>query len=257
MAGPARNITGATRAAQANGYVLDIVSVDGADVRSVREALDLVLENQIAGVLATAQTDEVRTAVEGRPIQVPLVVDNGTSRVERRQLAEPGRLAAAHLGDLGHHRVGLVSGPDSWIAARERRRGFLEEAVQRGLEVAWSAEGDWTSRSGWEAAAAAPVEDGITAVALSNDSMAVGFMAGLHERGLRVPDDVSVVGVDDAPDSRFLVPSLTTVRLDFEGEGGSLMEDLVALIEGREPERGSAFGAPELLARASTAPRAD
>ncbi|WP_040168037.1 LacI family DNA-binding transcriptional regulator [Microbacterium gorillae] len=255
--GPARNIAGSTRAARDHGYVLDIVSVDAADTRSVAEALDILFEHQIAGVLVAAQSDEVRTAVEARSIAVPVAIDNGTDRVERRQLSEPGRLAAAHLADLGHRDVGYIAGPSSWIASRERERGFREVAAERGLTVRWSSRGDWTSASGWTAAFDAPVGDrGITAVAASNDSMAIGFIAGLHEQGVRVPDDVSVVGVDDAPDSRFYLPSLTTIRLDFEGEGARLMEDLIARIEERDADSGVGFLPAELVARKSTKVRA-
>ncbi|MGO4595056.1 LacI family DNA-binding transcriptional regulator [Leifsonia sp. 2TAF2] len=252
LSGPGRIIAGATTAARSRGYVLDIASMDGEDVDSVDAALDVVMEHQIAGVFATAQTNAVRVAVANRNIDVPISVDSGEGLASfgANPRAHPGRLAAGHLADLGHRRVAFVNGPEVWIAAGERRTGFLDVASERGLEVVWEHDGDWSAEAGYRAAHDLP--DGVTAVALANDSMAIGLIFGLAERGVRVPEDVSVIGMDDAPESRFHLPSLTTIRLDFEGEGAYLMNVLIAKIEGEDVADVPGYRLPELVHRGST-----
>lgn len=253
LSGPGRIIAGATTAARSRGYVLDIASMDGEDAGSVDAALDVVMEHQIAGVFATAQTDVVRIAVENRGIDVPISIDSGEglASVGGNPRAHPGQLAAAHLADLGHRHVAFVNGPGVWIASGERRSGFLEVVRERGLDLVWESEGDWSAESGYRAARELPRE--VTAVALANDSMAIGLIFGLAERGIRVPDDVSVIGMDDAPESRFHLPSLSTIRLDFEGEGAYLMNVLIAKIEGEDVAAVPGYRLPELVQRASTA----
>lgn len=253
LSGPGRIIAGATTAARSRGYVLDIASMDGEDAESVDAALNVVMEHQIAGVFATAQTDVVRIAVENRGMDVPISIDSGEGLASYggNPRAHPGQLAAAHLADLGHRQVAFVNGPAVWIASGERRTGFLEVARQRGIDVVWESEGDWSAESGYRAALALPEE--VTAVALANDSMAIGLIFGLAERGIRVPDDVSVIGMDDAPEARFHLPSLSTIRLDFEGEGAYLMNVLIAKIEGEDVADVPGYRLPELVQRASTA----
>ena len=235
LAGPGRVIAGATSTARARGYVLDIVSMDGEDVTSVDAALDVILDHQIAGVFGTAQTEVVRQALIERALDVPIAIV-GAIALEGAEnpLGLAGRLAARHLIELGHRRVGFLGGPSAWLASGERRSGFLQEARLHGLDIVWEAEGDWSAASGFDAAASVMAEDGLTAIACANDSMAIGMISGLAERGLSVPGDISVIGMDDAPDSRYVLPALSTVRLDFEGEGADNMQRLIAMIEGTE-----------------------
>lgn len=253
LSGPGRIVAGATMAARSRGFVLDIASMDGEDQVSVDEALDVIMEHQIAGVFATAQTDVVRAAIESRGLDIPIGMDSaeGLSSTSLNPRALPGKLAAAHLADLGHTRVAFVNGPPVWIAAKERREGFMEVAAERGLDVAWESAGDWSAESGYQAAAQLP--DAVTAVTLANDSMAIGLIYGLAERGVRVPEDVSVIGMDDAPEARFHLPPLTTISLDFEGEGAYLMNTLIAKIEGDDLSTVPGYRLPELVARGSTA----
>ncbi|WP_158861701.1 LacI family DNA-binding transcriptional regulator [Leifsonia sp. AG29] len=253
LSGPGRIMAGATKAARSRGFVLDIASMDGEDAASVDRALDVVMEHQIAGVFATAQTVVVRDAVADRHLDVPFVLDSAEALelVGGHSRAYPGRLAAAHLAQLGHRKVALVNGPHVWTASGERRSSFVEAAAGLGLEVVWEWEGDWSAESGYQAAGQFPGE--ATAVSAANDSMAIGLIYGLTERGIRVPEDISVIGIDDSPESRFHLPPLTTVRLDFEGEGAYLMNVLIAKIEGEDVGGVPAYRVPELVARGSTA----
>lgn len=92
--------------------------------------------------------------------------------------------------------------------------------------------GDWSCRSGHEAGLRLTDDDAMTAVFVVNDDMAIGLVWALHERGRRVPDEVSVVGMDDIPAARFQQPALTTVVHDFDAvatEGvGLLLEEITS-----------------------------
>jgi DNA-binding LacI/PurR family transcriptional regulator len=255
--GPARILRGMTRAAQERGYVAEIISMDGVDQASVDTAIDLATEHQVAGVLASAQTEIVLERLTARSLSVPLIIDAHVVENESGLLVNEvaGRVAAEHLLDLGHRRVGYLAGPDAWFAARERRKGFADAIAERGATVAWAGEGDWSAASGFAAwNRHSIIDQGVTAVAVGNDSMAIGFIAAAATDGIHVPDDLSVIGTDDLPEARFLLPSsLSTVVVDFEGEGERLASELVALIDGRgaQPNVASSHP-PRVEARAST-----
>ncbi len=256
QSGPSRIIAGATAVAHRRGYVVDIISVDGGDERSVDAAVALATEHQVAGVLAAAQTDVILDRLRSLPLAVPTVIDaqviaqGATEEVDE----SAGRLAADHLVDLGHRQVGYVGGPPAWLAAQARRRGFEHRLAERGVDLAWMLEGDWSASSSHDAVAGLSSHDlAVTAVATANDSMAIGAISALVAAGRRVPLDVSVVGIDDIPDARFLIPSLSTVALDPVGEGELVMGRLLDLIEGVEnSHNGAVLRAPLIVPRGST-----
>lgn len=254
ISGPGQFITGAARAAQSRGYLVDIASVDGDDDQSVEQALGMLLEHRVSGVFATSQTQIIHDALEKYPFDVPIsLASNRTgSSLNDPVAAMPGVLAAAHLVELGHDRLGFVAGPAGWLGSLHSYNGFLAEAQRLGASVLWTAEGDWTAQSGWKIAHEAPISAlGISAVGVANDSMAIGFISGMHSRGVKVPDDLSVTGVDNAPDSQFFLPALSTVSVDFSGSGAYLMMSLIATIEDGEQPQQSHLDM-RLIPRAST-----
>jgi DNA-binding LacI/PurR family transcriptional regulator len=255
LSGPVRLLNGLTGAARERGYLLDIVAVDGNDAADVSSALDLILGQQVAGVLAVAQSTIVMQAIAERGPGVPMVSDvsvEGESPVNE----VAGRLAADHLADLGHTRVGYLAGPLTWPSARHRADGFGSTTAARGGSVLWQGEGDWTAGSAYALGQTIPVrERGITAIGVGNDSMAVALIAALVRRGLRVPEDVSVIGTDDSAESQYLQPSLSTVSVDQEGEGAHMLVSLIARIEDWPASGVPPLQAPLLVPRGSTAPR--
>jgi DNA-binding LacI/PurR family transcriptional regulator len=111
--------------------------------------------------------------------------------------------------------------------------------------------GDWTADSGFSVARdhLDPVD--ITVVFCANDQMALGVLHGLSIRGLRVPEDVSIVGFDDLPEAGHFQPALTTVRQDFETLGQRAVKAIIAAIEGKRPPVRTVIE-PELIVREST-----
>jgi DNA-binding LacI/PurR family transcriptional regulator len=232
--GPSRLLRGAAMAARDAGYSLSIVGVDGEDERSIEAAFDNFQEEQVAGILAVTLTDDVRSVVERRRSEIPIILDPAESRHGSTTSSEAGAQAAAqHLLALGHRKVAVVAGPSSWLPARQRQDCFIEELSAGGGTCVEVWEGDWTPASGARAAADVRLGADITAVFAANDAMAIGLMSGLARRGLSAPGDVSVVGFDDIPESEFLDVPLTTVRPPYEAEGHAAITALLAEVDGR------------------------
>jgi len=256
--GPARIMQGAVSGARDAGYMLDIVSMDGDDERSIADALNLLSQQQIAGVFATAQNEKVQAALEGFPLSVPIFID---VRMESEFEGSPatvaeasGAIAAQHLVDLGHRNFAYLSGPIAWYSSRDRLSGFRSAAEVAGGVVTSLLEGDWSPESGYAAGLAFAADQGVTAIVAANDEMAIGLMRALADRGIRVPEEVSVIGFDDIPAARYLSPALSTVRIDFESEGRFAIRWLISEIEGIAPPAPNEIEPPRLIARDSTAP---
>jgi DNA-binding LacI/PurR family transcriptional regulator len=165
-------------------------------------------------------------------------------------------LAVEHLIELGHRRILHVAGPLDWYDARERQEGWHNALEATGLPIEPPVAGDWTSDYGYEFASTYDF-DGVTAVFAANDQMALGLVHGLAQRGIRVPDDISVVGFDDLPDARHFLPPLTTVRQDFAALGELALTHIIDAIAGEEGGMQHDVIEPSLIIRSSsTAPRA-
>jgi LacI family transcriptional regulator len=146
---------------------------------------------------------------------------------------EAGHLATSHLLSLGHRRIAFIAGPDSHADARQRHAGYLSAHRAHGIEPnpALYAQGDFMETGGLLAMnrlldAQAP----FTAVFAANDQMAYGARVALYRRGVRVPDDISLVGVDDMPASAFMTPALTTVRQPLHEVGRHVAAELLRLM---------------------------
>lgn len=166
------------------------------------------------------------------------------------------QLAVDHLYELGHRRIGLLSGPSMLATSTERLAAFHAALDRRGLAADDGVvyDGDFT-RTGGEEAARHFVAAGCpsTAVIGSNDQMAIGFVRSLADQGVSVPEDVSVVGFDDVGPCTLLAPPLTTVRVPLYQLGVEGMGLVLELLGGAErpPRRQLPL---ELIVRGSTAP---
>ena len=142
------------------------------------------------------------------------------------------RLATGHLADLGHTRIGHIAGPEPWFDAIERVHGWRDELRDRRLRPGPLLRGDWTAASGYRLGQQL-VRRGTppTALFVANDLMAIGLLRALHEAGVRVPEDISVVGFDDIPGVGHLIPRLTTVRQDLNALGHQCIAMLLAELQ--------------------------
>jgi DNA-binding LacI/PurR family transcriptional regulator len=254
--GPASIMLGLESASRAAGYGLSLAGLPEVSATSLRKAVDQVLGQGVEAVVMIVAHQAAITLAQSLHIGVPLVLVEGdlsatplTAGVD--QIAG-ARLATNHLLDLGHQSVLHLPGPADWLEAAARREGWQMALEERGRPVpALMVEGDWTSRSGYQASRAMLSECRPTAVFAANDQMALGLLRALHEAGLRVPEDVSVVGFDDLPESGYFTPPLTTVRQDF-GELGQRIMNLVLRVLAGELNASEPLVEPMLIVRSST-----
>ncbi|MGW6392130.1 LacI family DNA-binding transcriptional regulator [Streptomyces sp. NPDC055103] len=201
-----------------------------------------------AGKLAKLAEAGTRVVLCGRP-PVPgdantaaLVFDNRTG----------ARLLTEHLLGLGHRRIGYAAGPTDRTTTRHRLEGHRAALAAAGVAEGPTVHGPYDRRSGYEATTEILDRDPeLTAVVAANDTVALGVCAALRERGLSIPDDVSVAGFDDLPFSVDVVPALTTVRLPLHDAG--VRAGRLAMGAEEPPEGGSVTVPGELVVRGSTA----
>ena len=242
-------------AAREARYGVSTASMLDADDAALRAAAEMLLRQNVeAIVLIATRTHTVHTLL-AMELGVPLVTVSSLRLGDVSAVAVDQFRAAKSLTEylisLGHREVHHVSGPADSSDAIERIRGWRAALAEHGLAAPEPLAGDWTPdggfRAGLELAALAP-----TAVFASNDQTAMGVVHAFRTKGLRVPDDVSVVGFDDIPEAEHFQPALTTVRQDFRALGRDAFATVVEAIESEETPR-PVLHLAELVVRDSAA----
>jgi LacI family transcriptional regulator len=247
-------VRGAERAAAERGYILVIVESQESGVREA-EAAHRVLPSVDALVLVTSRLTQegVRELGERKPIVVlNRRVEGVTSIVPD---LEPGIDAAlAHLESLGHTALAYLSGPvSSWMSAARWQRLF-EKAPEHGMTIVEIPTSAPTLDGGREALPRVRAS-GVTAVIAYNDLMAIGLLREAVREGIRIPEDLSIVGFDDIFGSDFTSPPLTTVRTPLDVIGQLAVDRALDLIDQVEFDADAAPPlATELIVRGSTGP---
>lgn len=219
-----------------------------------------VARQKPAGIILTPSiSEEERCADLLRELDCPYV------RIASVPLDEPvhmlrtfdakgAALAARHLVELGHKKIGHVHGPNSFRSSHQRLTGFELALNESGLELEsrYVREGAYTYESGVACALdLINMDDPPTAIFAGNDEMALGIYHAAREQGLRIPQDLSVVGYDDTPIAARIWPPMTSVRSDIRGMGRAATRLLLDL---PDPEGVlSRQGEPELMIRESSA----
>ena len=167
-----------------------------------------------------------------------------------------GRIATEHLLQLGHRRIGVITGPAPWSASMDRLAGYRSALRTAGIEPSPELEREANfmvdgGRCAAEELLALP--DRPTAIFALNDNMAVGVLHAARRHGLTVPDELSVVGVDDAGLAATVVPPLTTVRQPLQEMGRVAVSVLWRILQGQTIEAAPLLLSTELVVRASTA----
>lgn len=242
---------GAALAVTDTVLVLRVVS-SRADEKEVYAGF--VRESQVDCVLVGGlRTDDDRPALLTR-LGLPFVVADPVAFAERGD--EATRQAVSHLADLGHRRIALV-GSGSLVRSRWRREAFEEETQALGLAAGPRILGDSTPASARDATERLlDLTLPPTAIVYETDLLAVAGMGAAERRGLTVPQDLSIVGLDDSPIALVSDPSLTSVRRDAEACGRACGRRLVSLIGGDDFDD-TPLPQAELMVRGSTAPPSD
>ncbi|AFR20710.1 LacI family transcription regulator [Burkholderia pseudomallei BPC006] len=191
----------------------------------------------------------------------PLVVF-GSNLTETKSMCAIGidnrsaaQRATEHLLHLGHERIAHIGfASDDYQVVRDRLDGFRLAMETRGLDVRpeWIAFADYSAQSGYEAMRKMLAQPSrMTALFAGNDTVAFGAMAAIRDVGLRVPDDLAVVGYDDIPLAAFATPPLTTVRTEPFKEGNDAAATLLGLIAGNPVDGLHSRGLAPLIVRQS------
>lgn len=247
--------------AHSSGYSLILYNTHDDPVREDRY-LELALQNSVDGVLFVATQDRVKSMSTLKEAGVPYIAldripenYHGPSITLDNVLAS--RLGTEHLLDLGHTQIAHISGPLHLRLARERLQGYQDTMNARGLPMrtVGNDPGNWRHLDGYLAMQRILEQPNLpTAVIAANDGMAIGAMRAIVDAGLRVPDDISIVGVDDLPTAAYCTPSLTTIRQPFEEIGTLGMRLLLDILEKKPIEHTSIAIQPTLIVRETTAP---
>lgn len=254
--GPSNTLLAVQQAAREAGYFVSIAGIREVSRASITEALTRFLDQGVDGIIVQVPHAGILETLHELNLDVPVVAIgasgvNGFSGAMVDQEAG-ARSAVQHLVDLGHRRIAHVAGPDGWIDAEARVAGWRGVLSGAGLPEGPVVAGDWTAASGYRAGLELARDRTVTAIFAGNDQMAVGLLRALNEQGLRVPQDMSVVGFDDLPEGAYLLPPLTTVRQGFEELGRHCIDAMLARLDGGESSPTEVV-LPELVVRASTA----
>ncbi len=250
-------IYGLGRASRERGFRVLVEAIE--DVSQPNAYVGLVRAKRIDGVLLSGpRSDDTQLPAliaDGFPIVLlGHLKDKSACFVDVDNQAAACR-AVTHLLKLGHRRVACVTnGPLQYISAMERLLGYRQALTEAGLpyDETLVRYGDFDMESGYRVMQSLlETNPKPTAVFVASDVVAFGAMKAIRERGLRIPDDLAVVGFDDLPMARYITPSLTTVRLPAieQGEQGGRM--LIDLISGKVPAEAQVYLETELVVRQS------
>ncbi|MDI5961401.1 LacI family DNA-binding transcriptional regulator [Streptantibioticus silvisoli] len=267
--GPASTLFGLEEAARDEGYMVSAVTLRQYTASALEDAIDHLSNGGVEGIVVIVPKREAVAALAGLRLPFPVVTVEGG-----HDLPIPGvsvdqdlgaRMVTEHLLAGGHPTVWHVAGPQDWLEAEARIKGWRATLEEAGAEVPPPLVGDWTALSGYRAGQelAGRVAVGsarrrsapVSAVFVANDQMALGVLRAFREAGLSVPGQVAIAGFDDIPAAEYFAPPLTTVRQDFAAVGKASIRLLLDRVESgatRPDER--VVIDPQLIIRNSSTP---
>ncbi len=255
--GPAQMIWHVEQTARLRGYGVSFTAISHISRDEIRMALENLGYHAVDGLvfiapIAGASYGDLKKLCGDMPF-VQVDAEPGASVpsviIDQRY---GSHLATQHLLDLGHRLLAEIHGPLNWFDASSRHESWQEILQSAGLRSSLFAGGDWTAQGGYQAACQLlEREEAFTALVVANDQMALGAIRALREHGVRVPDEISVVGFDDIPEAAFFDPPLTTIRQNFSALGEQSVEYLIALINNPNTPLHQRVLYPELVERQS------
>jgi LacI family transcriptional regulator len=264
--GPTRVLAGIERKANELGFSLLLCLLHEFDPERMAGIVASLLSRRVDGIIWAVPgyipsfewlaTELDRTAVPMVFHDKPPETDQVVIALDSRFGAE---LATEHLLAQGYRRIGIITGPLEWWAAKQREIGWRCSMQKAGVNCLQplKVEGDWSAASGERGfrRLVAQVTD-VQAVFACNDQMALGALRAAAQLGLRIPDDLAVVGFDDIPEAAYFSPPLTTVQQSPEALGALAVERMVALVlsqrQGDDLTGDAVLVKPRLVVRSST-----
>lgn len=255
--GPTSTLAALEHSARDHGYMILLSTVTHLE-SDITRAVQQSLERGVDALVIIANRNGYIEKLDKLDPGVPMVIagprphnahGHNFAYVDQEQGAE---MAVQHLVDLGHRKLCLITGPNDWVDSQQRFTAAVSTCYKEGLNPLVKF-GDWSGEAGYRIGQELldlPITKRPTAIFSANDAMAEGVILALSEQGLRVPDDMSIVGFDDDPHSAFFTPPLTTVRQDFTAQGHLVLDALIRMIGGLDPDLHPVPA--ELIVRSST-----
>ena len=237
-------LTGIEQKAHELGFSLLLSLLDRIEPVNVDQSVNKLLSRQVDGIIWAVHW-QVNTfdwlGPKFEELTVPLVYLNKSQRGNDVVVAMNnrlgGRLATEHLLEQGYRRIGIITGPTDWWEAKEREAGWRDAMEQTDIKDLDRLKviGDWWAASGDVGLntlnARSPKIDAVFAC---NDQMALGAMQAARRLGLKIPDDLAIVGFDDIPEAAYFYPSLTTVQQDVKVLGALAVEQMSKIIQAHQ-----------------------
>src|SRR3984893_8266309 len=258
--GPAHAILSLEQQARLHGYTLMIFGLRNLTIADAKAGAEELIANSAEGLIVDVPVEinklELAAAMGNVPF-VTLDIDGGdlfpSFRVDH---IRGSRLATRHLISLGHTRIAGLLGQKPYRSSKLRQKGWLAELHGAGLEPGPARHTPWTPDGGYDATKELIKTSAgqFTAIFAANDLIAMGALLALHDAGIEVPGEISVVGFDNMPEGRFFHPPLTTAPSDFDVMARESLEILFARIRGTPDAILRRVFRPEMMIRKSTAP---
>ncbi len=255
--GPTQVLFGVEEAARNANLAVIVATSSSLDSHSLQSAIARLEESSVEAIIIISPLVSSGDALRGLVSAVPTLAIWAPSDAGVVVTGMDHRTAAAtatqHLLDLGHPSVHHISGPLDWTGAEQRMLGWQTTLEAAGIVPPPVLEGDWSAAAGHEAGLQLLRDPSVSAVFTANDQMALGLYRAAFELGRRIPDDLSVVGYDDGPDSPHYTPPLSTVHQDFQMLGARAFHRLNRMMNGETKPEIDPDDTPRLIIRASTA----
>lgn len=265
--GPSRTLSGITGAAEEAGFALLLKELPRFDANNIVPIFQAFIARHVDGIIWAVPeigknhswVDELSFDLNTPVVYLTMEPQQNISVVSINNYLG-GRIAMAHLIDRGYRCIGHISGPLDWWESRQRLAAWKDSLLEAGLEFRdeFCVEGNWSSSSGSQAIEKLLKQyPDLDSIFVANDQMALSVMQFISQNGLRIPEDVGVVGFDNINESAYFWPPLTTVQQDQYQVGKLAVEEMIKIIEtswqGLESvEPKSIMLTPTLVARQST-----
>ena len=253
--GISQTLNGITEECEVSGYALLLKELPRYDTPDIVPVIESLIAHHVEGIIFAAPEliENVKIAQAQLPTFCPPIIflksqanpNYATVSVDNYGGA---RRAVEYLHSVGRRHIGLITGPLDWLEARQRKQGWEDARSAVGdvdFDQNWT-QGTWSSSSG-ESAFAELIQKypEMDAVFVSNDQMALGVLHYTNAHGIRVPQELAVIGFDDLSESAYYTPSLTTVIHPLRELGSLAVKTILAQIDGVE----SRYSAKALVLR--------
>ncbi|OSP48123.1 substrate-binding domain-containing protein [Vibrio cholerae] len=252
-------VKGVERSCYHQGYNLILCNTEG-DNQRMKASINTLLQKRVDGLLLMCSTLEgERLDVFDRYPDIPIVVMDwgpilfASDKIQDNSL-QGGYMAAKHLIECGHKEIGCITGPLIRHQAQMRYEGYKRALAEAGIAINpdWIVESDFECEGGYQAFEKLYQRGKLpSALFVSNDMMAMGVIQAASQRGLRVPDDLSLIGYDDVHIAKFMTPALTTIHQPKYRLGKAAVDTLLYRLENPDTTAQVVQLEPTLVVRSS------